>query len=338
MSDGSVTFRLLRTFSLLLTGHTGFNMSVSLYNACAVVGASTLSYVSFKALSALRFHLHSSKLQRYHHGDEPWALVTGASDGIGLAFVNQLAQHGFNVILHGRNETKLKKVLSEVQPKYKTSFKLLVLDATAPASPEFDETVLSAVRGLNLTVVIHNVAGNGEAQVEMPMFEDLSAKQCDGWINVNVRFTTHLTRLLLPLLLKSQPGLMVFVSSAVTEVSSPGVALYTGAKNYLEALAKCLQMEMKMQGHDIEMKSLTTGMVATASSGRYEKDISFVVPSTQTFARASLAKVGWGDTKVTPWIGHWLQFGLIKSLPTWLQEMMVIRMVRTVQDQMAKRN
>ncbi|ETI23876.1 hypothetical protein G647_05683 [Cladophialophora carrionii CBS 160.54] len=313
-------------------------MSVSLYNACAVVGASTLGYISFKTLSALLFHLHSSKLQRYHHGPEPWALVTGASDGIGLAFVNELAQRGFNVVLHGRNETKLKKVLSELQRKHKTSFKLLVLDATSPSSPEFDKTVLSAVQGLNLTIVIHNVAGSGEAKVEMPMFMDLSAKQCDGWINVNVRFTTHLTRLLLPLLVKSQPGLMLFVSSAVTEMPSPGVSLYTGSKCYLEALTKCLKLEMKMQGHDIEMKSLTTGLVATASSGRYEKDVSFVMPSPRTFVRASLGKVGWGSPRITPWIGHWLQFGLISSLPTWLQETMVIRMVQKVQAQMAKRD
>ncbi|EXJ62262.1 hypothetical protein A1O7_02695 [Cladophialophora yegresii CBS 114405] len=315
-------------------------MSVSLYNACAVVGASTLSYISFKTLSTLLFYLHSSKIQRYHHGHEPWALVTGASDGIGLEFVNQLAQRGFNVILHGRSETKLKKRLSELQPKYKTSFKLLVLDATAPATPEFDETVLSAVQGLNLTVVIHNVAGNGEAKVDMPMFLDFSAKQCDGWIDVNARFTTHLTRLLLPVLLKSQPGLMLFMSSAVTEMASPGASLYTGAKAYLEALTKCLNVEMKMQGHDIEMKSLTTGMVATTQTGRSEKDVSFVVASTRAFVRATLAQVGWswGTPRITPYIGHWVQFGLITSLPTRLQDMIVISMVKKVQAQMAKRD
>ena len=311
-------------------------LPLTAYSACAAVGASTLAYLSLKTISALRFHLHSSKLQRYHHGPEPWAMVTGASDGIGLAFVNELAEQGFNVILHGRNEAKLRKLLDALEPKYNTSFKLLVLDAGTPASPDFDEKVLSTVKGLNLTVVIHNVAGNGESQLDMPSFETLSAQQCDGWINVNARFPTQLMRVLLPMLRKSQPGLIIFVSSAVTELTTPGVSLYTGTKCYVEALAKCLKLEMKMNGNDIEVKSLTTGMVATASTGRSEKDVSFTIPSTRAFVKASLSKVGWGNTRITPWIGHWLQLGFITSLPLWAQELMVIQLARKAQEQMAR--
>ena len=311
--------------------------SVSLNNACALVGAATLGYMGLQTLSGLRFHLHSSKLRCYQHGAEPWALVTGASDGIGLAFVNELAHRGFNVILHGRNETKLKKVLAELQPKYKTSFKLVTLDAGAPITSKFDETVLSTVKDLNLTVVIHNVVGSGGPQAEISMFEELSAETCDGWINVNIRFTTHLTRVLLPTLLKHQPGLMIFMSSAATEVTATGVSLYTGAKAYLEGLTKCLKLEMKLHGHDIEMVSLTTGTVATASSGRYEKDISFTMPSTRAFAKAALSKVGYGSPRITPYFAHWLQLAFVTSLPVWLQETMVISMMRKAQAQMAKR-
>lgn len=314
------------------------NIPVSLYTTCAIVGASTLGYLGLQTLSALRYHLHSSKLQRYHHGSEAWALVTGASDGIGLAFANELAEQGFNVILHGRNEAKLKKVLSELEPKYKTSFKVLVLDATTPAGPKFDETVLSVVKGLNLTVLIHNVAGDGGVEVQMPWFESISATKCDGYINVNARFPTQLTRLLLPQLVKSQPGLMIFVSSAVTELTTPGVGLYTATKHYVEAFTKCLDLELRLNGHDIELKSLTTGMVATASSGRNEKDASFTMPTTRTFVKASLGKVGWGSPRITPYFGHWVQFGMFKKLPHWLQETLITRMSRKVQEQMAKKN
>ncbi|KAJ9616887.1 hypothetical protein H2200_000607 [Cladophialophora chaetospira] len=311
---------------------------VNAYSACAAVGAATLAYLGLKTLSALRYHLHSSKLQRYRHGSEPWALVTGASDGIGLAFVNELAARGFNVILHGRNETKLQKILADLEPKYKVKFKLLVLDAGTPADAKFDETILSAVKGLNLTVLIHNVAGSGDAQVEMPMFDQMTGPQFDGWINCNCRFQTQLTRLLLPILIKNKPGLMIFVSSAVTEMTAPGVSVYTSTKFYVEGLAKALQLELKMNGHDVEVKSLTVGMVATASSGRHEKDISFTMPSPRDLARAALGKVGVGGVRITPYFGHWLQFGFMTSLPSWLSEMMIISLVRKAQDQMAKRN
>ena len=132
-----------------------------------------------------------------------------------------------------------------------------------------------------------------------------------GWINVNARFSTHLTRLLLPLLVKHQPGLMLFANSGVTEMTVPGLSLYTGTKSYIEALARCLKLEMKMKGHDIEMKSLITGTVATASSGRSEKDVSFTMPTTQAFVKASLDKVGYNSSKITPWFGHFVQKRLL---------------------------
>ncbi|KIW34617.1 uncharacterized protein PV07_01387 [Cladophialophora immunda] len=313
-------------------------MAMSIYNVCALVGASTIGYLGLQLGSALRFHLHGSKLQRYHHGTDPWVLVTGASDGIGLAFVRAFAQRGFNVILHGRNATKLDKVVGELEAQFPAAgFKTLVLDAGTPASESFDATVLSAVQGLNLTVVVHNVAGSGEPQFDMTLFTGNSARQCDGWINVNARFTTQLTRLLLPVLQQRQPGLMLFVSSAVTDITAPYVSLYTAAKCFIEGLAKCLKMEMRLTGHDVEVMSFTTGTVATASSGRSEADISFTVPSTTTFVKAALDKVGVGSPKVTPYIGHWLQFGFMMMLPAWARDQMLLRLVKKVQDGIAKR-
>ncbi|KIY02036.1 uncharacterized protein Z520_02174 [Fonsecaea multimorphosa CBS 102226] len=317
-------------------------MDKYIYNVCAVIGASTIGYIGLQLASALRFHLHTSKLQRYHHGTEPWVLITGASDGIGLAFVHAFASRGFNVILHGRNEAKLNKIISEqMKTQHQTTkFRTLVLDAGTPADAEFDETVLAAVKDLNLTVVVHNVAGSGAPQVDMKLFSEMSREVCDGWIDVNVRFTTHLTRLLLPVLARHQPSLMLFMSSAVTEITAPSVSLYTGAKNYIEGFAKCLKMEVaQLAGNDIEIMSFTTGTVATASSGRSEKDISFTMPSTTTFVKAALDKVGVGapSTKVTPYFPHWLQFGFMKMLPAWARDQMLLRMLKQVQDAVAKR-
>ncbi|OAP65132.1 hypothetical protein AYL99_01104 [Fonsecaea erecta] len=314
---------------------------MSLYNVCAIVGASTIGYLGYQLASALQFHLHSSKLQRYHHGTDPWALITGASDGIGLAFVNAFAQRGFNVVLHGRNGAKLDKIVAGLKTQYpSTSFRTLVLDAGTPATPEtrFDETVLAAVQGLNLTVVVHNVAGSGDPKFDMKLFADFSARECDGWINVNARFTTHLTRLLLPGLQQRQPGLMLFVSSAVTELATPYVSLYTAVKCYIEGLAKCLKMEMALGGHDVEVMSFTTGTVATASSGRSEKDISFTMPSTSTFVKAALDKVGVGSPKVSPYIGHSLQVGFMQLLPAWARDQMLLRLTAKVRNAVEKRD
>lgn len=262
--------------------------------------------------------------------------MTGASDGIGLAFAHELARRDFSVILHGRNETKLKEAAAKLRQQYKVGIKILVIDAVAPHTPDFDNTILSSVEGLNLTVVIHNVGGTGDAQPEMYLFEQLSAQQRDAGIDINARFMTQLTRVLLPLLVKNQPGLMLFVSSGVTEVTSPFVFVYAAAKCYIEGFVKCLKLETEFQGHDIEFMSLTTGTVVTSSSGRKPSDESFTMPSTRTFVKASLSKVGYGSPKVTPWIGHWIQFGFMRMFPGWLQDRMLLIIVRDLKAKMAK--
>ncbi|KAJ7246485.1 hypothetical protein C8J57DRAFT_1675292 [Mycena rebaudengoi] len=60
---------------------------------------------------------------------QPWALVTGASDGIGLGFAHELASHGFDIILHGRSPTKLAAVATALRPAPKT---LLVRPSDLP--------------------------------------------------------------------------------------------------------------------------------------------------------------------------------------------------------------
>lgn len=76
-----------------------------LFKYLAAVGALSTTVGLYRLSKFLYVHLRSSSLSRYHHPNA-WALVTGASDGIGLRFAEQLASHGFNVALHGRNLDK----------------------------------------------------------------------------------------------------------------------------------------------------------------------------------------------------------------------------------------
>ena len=320
-------------------------------NILAGLGALTLTTTTIKVLSALYFHLHRSNLKRYHHGpsdpntkspndsqsQNPWALVTGASDGCGLAFVHELATRSFNVVLHGRNETKLNNAISTLRQSYpNTEFKILIIDAAKiPDSSTFDSLVLSVLGPLNLTVVIHNVGGGGSpATQSMQLFEDKDAATMDSWIDINARFATQLTRVLLPQLIKAQPALFLFISSGVTEMTAPYVAIYTAAKQFIEGLARTLQMEFQFKGYDIEVMSLTFGTVVTASSGRSAKDEAFTMPTTENVVKASFDKVGLGVAKCTPWIGHWVQLGFFKMLPGWLANRLVLGEVKKVRGKM----
>jgi len=54
-------------------------------------------------------------LRQHANGDNSWALVTGATDGIGHALCHELSARGFNIVLHGRNEAKLTRVREEFE-------------------------------------------------------------------------------------------------------------------------------------------------------------------------------------------------------------------------------
>lgn len=303
-----------------------------------ILGYSTLTYLLYKASIKLRYNLHSSKIQRYHHPHRKtgntavWALVTGASSGIGLEFVHALASRAFNIILHGRNETKLASIIKGLKTKYpERSFQPLVLDCQSPTDDAFDASVLSSVAGRNLTLVIHNVGAPAPGFKELAWQVDMHSDEINGWIDINARFATHLTRLLLPGLVANQPALMLFLSSAATVTPVPRLALYSAAKLFVESYATTLRLEMKTMKADVEVKALIVGTVATATSGRSDKDRSATMPLTKEFVDACLGTVGWDEAVVIPWWGHQLQLGLMSLMPLWLYELFIGALLKQVE-------
>ena len=106
----------------------------------------------------------TNRWQEYLQGPSPYAVITGASDGIGRATAQELYDKGFNIILHGRNEKKLKRVIEEIQgAKSKRTgrvqdAKYFVEDASK-AGIDF-EGIAKRFEGLNITIFVNNVGGS----------------------------------------------------------------------------------------------------------------------------------------------------------------------------------
>lgn len=100
-------------------------------------GVLSLVGVLYSIASFVSPFLRPSRIGRYLHdtdGKPPWALVTGASDGIGKQFCHQLAARGFNVVLHGRNPSKLARVRDELADAFpRRRFRSLIADGSAIA-------------------------------------------------------------------------------------------------------------------------------------------------------------------------------------------------------------
>jgi 17beta-estradiol 17-dehydrogenase / very-long-chain 3-oxoacyl-CoA reductase len=151
----------------------------------------------------------SPALARYRAGPAPFALVTGATAGMGEAWAHALAAHGFNLLLHGRSPAKLAAVRDAVLASFPTrDVRLCVLDACAlpPDARELE----GAVAPLNLRIVVNNVGGSGghfESVLEMP------SQQLVDEITCNAVFPTLVAKVTLPKLRTGGPGLMLNISS-----------------------------------------------------------------------------------------------------------------------------
>ena len=167
-------------------------------------------------------------------------LVTGASDGIGREAALTYAEYGASVILTGRNEEKLKGVAQEIEAAGGIPARWYTLDllTCTPASCQELAHRIST-QYPRLDGVLHNAGLLGEVR---PMDE----QDPEIWqevMQVNVNGTFFLTQALLPLLLKSDSGSLVFTSSSVGREGRANWGAYAVSKFATEGMMQVLAEE-----------------------------------------------------------------------------------------------
>jgi NADP-dependent 3-hydroxy acid dehydrogenase YdfG len=179
------------------------------------------------------------------------AVVTGASSGIGAATARRLAAEGFDLVLGARRMDRLAALAEEIGAR------ALPLDLTDPAS------VTEFVGALGpVDVLVNNAGGAFDAS---PVAE----ADLDSWARtyeVNVLGTVRLTKALLPKLIDSGAGDLLFVGSTAGLVSYEGGASYTAAKHAVHTLAETLRLELV--GEPVRVIEIAPGMVRTDEFSR----------------------------------------------------------------------
>ena len=108
------------------------------------------------------YFLRPTSIKKYLHGAGPYALVTGATDGIGKATAAELLRNGFNLIIHGRNEAKMQKVVEELRARVperaSADIRYFLADAS-DGSLDFS-AMIEPIKDLHITYVLHNVGGS----------------------------------------------------------------------------------------------------------------------------------------------------------------------------------
>lgn len=276
----------------------------------------------YKLSSFTWYHfLRPYNLSKYKKGGkgEPWALVTGASDGIGVGFAEELASQGFNVILHGRNEQKLQGVKKQLLSQWPArKFEILILDAIADAgNTDKMAAALAEFKDLNIKILINNVGGVAGGKPTFRKFSDMPPDLIDGWIDLNLRFATQFTKQLLPTLIANQSGLIINISSGAADAPSPWIAVYSGTKAFNKSWSRSLAVELLDDGHDIDCHAIIVGPTATSRLGLAA---SMTQPTPRTLARSSLGYAGTGVRDVAAYWGHDYLMSLFSLMPGWYAE------------------
>lgn len=191
-------------------------------------------------------------------------LVTGASDGIGREAALTYARYGASVILLGRNDEKLRHVAEMIaqqtgrQPSW---FTLDLLTCTADDCHQLAQRV--AGQYPRLDGVLHNAGLLGDV---CPMIEQ-DPQVWQQVMQVNVNATFMLTQALLPLLLKSDSGSLVFTSSSVGQQGRANWGAYATSKFATEGMMQVLADEYQnrpLRVNCINPGGTRTGMRANA--------------------------------------------------------------------------
>lgn len=169
-------------------------------------------------------------------------LVTGASDGIGREAALTYARYGARVILMGRNAETLQQTENAINQLNKQPASHLLLDLSH-ATPESCAEVADQIASLvpRLDGVLHNAGILGEI-VSLAELDPAVWRQV---MQINLDATFYLTQALLPLLLKSDAGSLVFTTSSVGRTGRAGWGAYAVSKFATEGMMQVLADEYK---------------------------------------------------------------------------------------------
>jgi uncharacterized protein len=169
----------------------------------------------------------------------PFALITGASKGIGKSIAEQLAARGFDLLLVARSADLLEQVTKEISQSTNKNCQWLALDL---AEDRAAESVFEYCNKNQLVVsVLVNNAGYGLSG----SFEKYSVREHTDMLKVNIITLTQLTRLFLPSLLKQPAAYILNIGSTASYQAVPMLSAYAASKAYVLNFSRGLYKELK---------------------------------------------------------------------------------------------
>jgi short-subunit dehydrogenase len=228
-----------------------------------------------------------------------WALVTGASAGIGVALARDLAASGTHLVLTARRKDRLEELAKELRAAHGVMTEVFAADL---ADPNASEKIFAFTQehGLEVDLLINN-AGFGR----YGEFHSVEKQRLLDMVQVNCNAVVHLTRLYLPQMVARRRGDVLILASTASFQAVPYISTYAATKAFDLLFAEGLAEEMKPYG--IRVCALCPGSTESefhAVSGQEKFQRS--AETAEKVARTGLKALAAGKSYVISGLGNYL--------------------------------
>lgn len=248
-------------------------------------------------------------------------LITGASSGIGEAFVYQFAELGANPIIVARSESQLNNLAEKVKEKYKVECYPIVLDL---AKENAARELFDKINSLNLEVdVLVNNAGVGA----IGNFENYELDRYHSLLQLNINALTELCLLYLPAMKKRNSGGIINVASTAAFLPIPYSAVYAASKSYVLSFSESLFGELFGTAVTVTClcPSRTKTNFAKSANSPFENYESRLYDTPENSAKVGIKVFLKGKNTVVS--GH--QKFIVTVLPRFLSRLRMIKLAST---------
>lgn len=188
-------------------------------------------------------NLSDSEKARLKHKYGEWALVTGATSGIGLELATRLAGCGFNLVINARSKNNLQNIAAKLQNEFNVQVKPIAADLSVPDSVQ---QLIEEVNNLNIGLFVASAGFGTSGQfIKADIEEELKLVRvnCEAVLALTYHFSRYFAR--------QQRGGIILLSSLVAFQGVPNAANYAASKAYIQSLAEGLDRELKPLGVDV---------------------------------------------------------------------------------------
>lgn len=239
-----------------------------------------------------------------------WAVVTGASEGIGRAYAFALAERGMNVVIISRTKANLDKVAKEIGETTGRKAKVVVADFTRE---DGFGRIEDELKEMNVGVLVNNV-GMVVNAIPSKFLETAHLDQIiTRLINCNVKTVAKMCKIILPGMVNRGKGVVINVSSGVASVPLPQYTLYSASKVFVDRFSQALQAEYKEKG--IIIQAVAPFGVSTRMT--FYQPTSALILAPEDFVKSSLQYLQAGD-KIYGSISHTVVGWLLRTIPDWM--------------------